>query len=269
MGGRLAPLFYRQPLDIVRGEGPWLFARDGRRYLDAYNNVAVVGHAHPAVTQAVGRQLGTLNTHSRYLHPGIVELAERLLATMPPELDTCLFTTSGTEANELAWRLATAWTGGDGAIIAEHAYHGSTGWMADLSSNEWPPGYRPARVATFRAPIGPAAAPDGAEAAERIALAADQLARQGSRPALVLADSQFTSEGIHNAPPEFFAGLVAGSHGHGALFLADEVQSGFGRSGPQLWRFRTGRHHPRSGHARQADGGRLSDRRRDHPARDR
>ena len=83
-----------------------------RRYLDAYNNVAVVGHAHPAVTQAVGRQLGTLNTHSRYLHPGIVELAERLLATMPPELDTCLFTTSGTEANELAWRLATAWTAG-------------------------------------------------------------------------------------------------------------------------------------------------------------
>ena len=109
--------------------------------------------------------------------------------------------------------------------------------MADLSSNEWPPGYRPARVATFRAPIGPAADLTDAEAAARIDLAADELARQGSRPALVLADSQFTSEGIHNAPPAFFAGLVAGSHEHGALFLADEVQSGFGRSGPQLWRF--------------------------------
>ena len=160
-----------------------------------------------------------------------------VLCTMPAELDTCLFTTSGTEANELAWRLATSWTGGDGAIIAEHAYHGSTGWMADLSSNEWPAGYRPARVGTFRAPIGPAAQLTESEAANRIGAATDQLARQGSRPALVLADSQFTSEGIHNAPPEFFAGLVAGSHRHGALLLADEVQSGFGRSGPQLWRF--------------------------------
>ena len=248
--------------------GTWLFARDGRRYLDAYNNVAVVGHAHPAVTQAVSRQLGTLNTHSRYLHPGVVELAERLLATMPAELDTCLFTTSGTEANELAWRLATSWTGGDGAIIAEHAYHGSTGWMADLSSNEWPPGYRPARVGTFRAPIGPEAELTESEAANRIGAATDQLARQGSRPALVLADSQFTSEGIHNAPPEFFAGLVAGSHRHGALLLADEVQSGFGRSGPQLWRFALAGISP-DWSRRQADGRRLSDRCRHHPARDR
>ena len=139
-------------MHIVRGEGPWLFAADGTRYLDAYNNVAVVGHAHPTVTQAVSRQLRVLNTHSRYLHHGIVELAERLLATMPGPLDTCLFTTSGTEANELAWRMATACTGGNAAVIAEHAYHGSTKWMADLSSNEWPAGYHPDHVATFCAP---------------------------------------------------------------------------------------------------------------------
>ena len=142
-GGALSPLFYSRPLHIVRGEGPWLFAADGTRYLDAYNNVAVVGHAHPTVTQAVSRQLRVLNTHSRYLHHGIVELAERLLATMPGPLDTCLFTTSGTEANELAWRMATACTGGNAAVIAEHAYHGSTKWMADLSSNEWPARLRP------------------------------------------------------------------------------------------------------------------------------
>ena len=152
MGGPLAPLFYDEPLEIVRGEGPWLIAADGTRYLDAYNNVAVIGHAHPAVTQAVSRQLAALNTHSRYLHPRIVELAERLLATVPAGLDTCLFTTSGTEANELAWRMATAHTGGNAAIVAEHAYHGSSTWMADLSSNEWPAGYRPAHVATFAAP---------------------------------------------------------------------------------------------------------------------
>ncbi|WP_284742274.1 aminotransferase class III-fold pyridoxal phosphate-dependent enzyme [Amycolatopsis sp. RTGN1] len=223
MGGGLSPLFYRRPLELVRGEGAWLYARDGARYLDAYNNVAVVGHAHPAVTRAVGRQLAELNTHSRYLHGGIVSLAERILATMPPELDTCLFTTSGTEANELAWRLATEYTGGDAAIIAEHAYHGSSKWMADLSSNEWPPGYRPAHVGTFAAPREPGATP--------------RIEAAGLRPALVLADSQFTSEGILDVPDGFLAGLVEGAHSAGALYLADEVQSGYGRSGPQLWRF--------------------------------
>jgi 4-aminobutyrate aminotransferase-like enzyme/Ser/Thr protein kinase RdoA (MazF antagonist) len=223
MGGGLSPLFYRRPLELVRGEGVWLHARDGRRYLDAYNNVAVVGHAHPAVTRAVGRQLAELNTHSRYLHGGIVGLAERILATMPPELDTCLFTTSGTEANELAWRLATEYTGGDAAIVAEHAYHGSSKWMADLSSNEWPPGYRPAGVGTFAAPRDPGAVP--------------RIETAGLRPAVVLADSQFTSEGILDVPDEFLAGLVDGAHAAGALYLADEVQSGYGRSGPRLWRF--------------------------------
>ena len=192
MGGRLAPLFYRQPLDIVRGEGPWLFARDGRRYLDAYNNVAVVGHAHPAVTHAVSRQLGTLNTHSRYLHPGIVELAERLLATMPAELDTCLFTTSGTEANELAWRLATAWTGGDGAIIAEHAYHGSTGWMADLSSNEWPPGYRPATSGHLPRPHRSRRAADTSGSSR-----ADRSGRRPARPPGFAARSGAGRQPVH------------------------------------------------------------------------
>jgi 4-aminobutyrate aminotransferase-like enzyme/Ser/Thr protein kinase RdoA (MazF antagonist) len=237
MGGALAPLFYAEPLEIVRGEGPWLVAADGTRYLDAYNNVAVVGHAHPAVTGAVARQLATLNTHSRYLHPRIVELAERLLATMPDEIDTCLFTTSGTEANDLAWRLATAHTGGSGAVIAEHAYHGSSKWMADLSPNEWPPGHAPAHVATFAAPRPSTGGTDRETALARVAAATADLARRGDATALVLADIGFTSEGILDAPPAFLAGLVEGAHAAGALFLADEVQSGFGRSGPQLWRF--------------------------------
>ncbi|QUQ72452.1 aminotransferase class III-fold pyridoxal phosphate-dependent enzyme [Kutzneria sp. CA-103260] len=224
MGGPLSPLFYLRPLELVRGEGPWLYARDGGRYLDAYNNVAVVGHAHPAVARAVSQQLAELNTHSRYLHAGIVTLAERILATMPPGLDTCLFTTSGTEANELAWRLATEFTGGDGAIIAEHAYHGASKWMADLSSNEWPPGYRPDRVGTFAAPRGQS-------------VAAHEIQAAVANPALLLVDSQFTSGGILDTPDGFLADLVDGAHKAGALFLADEVQSGYGRSGPQLWRF--------------------------------
>jgi 4-aminobutyrate aminotransferase-like enzyme len=235
--GALSPLFYSRPLHIVHGEGPWLFAADGTRYLDAYNNVAVVGHAHPTVTQAVTRQLRVLNTHSRYLHDGIVELAERLLATMPEPLDTCLFTTSGTEANELAWRMATAYTGGSAAVIAEHAYHGSTKWMADLSSNEWPAGYQPGQVGIFAAPRRGTGGVDHQTAAERVTAAAARLADRGSDAALVLADLGFTSEGILDAPADFIAGLVDGAHRAGALFLADEVQAGFGRVGPAFWRF--------------------------------
>jgi 4-aminobutyrate aminotransferase-like enzyme/Ser/Thr protein kinase RdoA (MazF antagonist) len=237
MGGPLSPLFYRQPLEVVRGEGPWLFTADGTRYLDAYNNVAVVGHAHPAVVQAVTRQLAAVNTHSRYLHANVVELAERLLATMPPELDTCLFTTSGTEANELAWRLATAYTGGSGTVIGEHAYHGSTKWFADLSSNEWPPGYRPAHVATFAAPRAETGGTDRGTAADRITSADRELRAAGDVPALVLADLGFTSEGVLDTSDAFAQGLVDGAHQAGALFLADEVQVGYGRIGPPLWRF--------------------------------
>lgn len=237
MAGRLSPLFYRTPLHIVRGDGPWVYTADGRRLLDAYNNVAVVGHCHPAVTQAVARQLATLNTHSRYLHEGIVLLAERVLAAMPAPLDVCLFTTSGTEANELAWRLATAYTGGTGAMIVEHAYHGSTRWMADLSPNEWPAGFRPAHVATFAAPRGVAEADCRNAALQRVSSAADALAAAGERPALLLADSMFTSEGVLDAPGSFFHGMAEAAHRAGALYLADEVQAGYGRSGPELWRF--------------------------------
>lgn len=237
MGGSAAPLFYRSPVQMVAGEGPWLIDETGRRYLDAYNNVAVVGHADPVVVGRVSRQLARLNTHSRYLHTEIVELAERLVATMPEGLDTCLFTTSGTEANELAWRLATEATGAEGAIIVEHSYHGSTRWMADLSSNEWPPGHRPAAVGTFEAPVGSGEL-SSAVAAQRASAATADLATRGYRPALVIADSGFTSEGVHDAPASYFRGLVEGAHAAGALYVADEVQVGYGRTGPDLWRFR-------------------------------
>lgn len=235
MGGVVSPLFYADPIEVVRGEGAWLIDERGERYLDAYNNVAVIGHAHPAVTNAVSRQLARINTHSRYLHEGIVTLAERLVATMPRGLDTCLFTTSGTEANDLAWRLAIAHTGGSGAIIAEHGYHGASKWQTDLSSMEWPEGYRPDHVATFAAPRGSGC--DSSVARSRILEAASRLSASGDRAALVLADLAFTSEGVLDAPAGFVQGLVEGAHAAGALFLADEVQSGFGRSGPRLWRF--------------------------------
>jgi 4-aminobutyrate aminotransferase-like enzyme/Ser/Thr protein kinase RdoA (MazF antagonist) len=239
LGGRLSPTFYQEPLTIVGGDGARLVGDDGEPYLDAYNNVAVAGHTHPAITQAVVRQLRTLNTNSRYLHPSTVELAERLLATMPPELDTCVFVTSGSEAVDLAWRMARAYTGHGGTLIAEWAYHGISTRTYDFSPNDWPTPLDPPDVATFRAPHAGEGVLDEAEARRRVAAAVSTLDDRGHRPGLLVVDPQFTSEGILDAPPEFMAGLVAGIHEHGGLFLADEVQSGFGRSGPGLWRFAT------------------------------
>ncbi len=241
MGGRLAPLFYRQPLHMVRASGAYMYDAAGRAYLDAYNNVPVLGHEHPAVVQAVAAQMRALNTNSRYLHANSVELAERLIATMPPGLglDTCVFVNSGTEAVDLAWRMATAATGGSGALVVEHGYHGMSATVVDFSTNEWPPGHDPQHVATFRAPHrladgSPATAAGARDGVER---AVARLSERGHRPALLLMDPMFTSEGILEPGPEVLPALGAAARAGGALVLADEVQSGFGRTGPGLWSF--------------------------------
>src|SRR5205085_1266094 len=124
----LTDLTCSRPVHVVRGEGVWLFEADGNRLLDAYNNVPVVGHCHPRVTEAVVRQTRLLNTHARYLYEPLIDLAERLAASMPPGsgLDTVMLVNSGSEANELAWRYALAATGGRAGIVTEHAYHGVT-----------------------------------------------------------------------------------------------------------------------------------------------
>jgi 4-aminobutyrate aminotransferase-like enzyme/Ser/Thr protein kinase RdoA (MazF antagonist) len=237
-GRRLSPLFYREPLQLTHGQGPWLFASDGTRYLDAYNNVPVVGHAHPAVAQAIASQSRALNVSSRYLHPNLAELAGRLVATMPPGLDTCLFMNSGSEANDLAWRMAVLVTGRAGAIVTDSAYHGVSAATAPLSSNTWLPGQQPGHVATFEPPrAADGIAPARRHAAGRVAAARDWLAARGLDVALALADPMFTSGGILDAGPEFVAGLCDAVHEAGGLFLADEVQAGFGRSGSGLWSF--------------------------------
>ena len=149
-----SPLFYSRPVHLVRGEGVWLFDPDDRRYLDCYNNVPVVGHSHPRVVQAVTQQQRLLATHSRYLHEAIVELAERLQSTLPPELDAVMVVNSGSEANDLAWRIARAATGRAGAVVTACAYHGLTEATHALSPEEWAKGEQPAHVATIPAPDG-------------------------------------------------------------------------------------------------------------------
>ena len=126
-------LFYETPLHPVRGEGVWLHDADGKRYLDAYNNVASVGHCHPHVVEAIARQASILNTHTRYLHEGVLDYAERLLATMPSELAHAMFTCTGSEANDLAMRIARSHTKADGLIITRFAYHGVTSAIAAAS----------------------------------------------------------------------------------------------------------------------------------------
>ena len=145
-------LFYDEPVHLERGEGVYLFDRDGRRYLDCYNNVASVGHCHPRVVEALSRQAARLNTHTRYLHENVVRYAERLVATCPGDLSVCMFTCSGSEANELAYRIACAVTGNDGAVVLENAYHGTAKTTFELSPDDYPEEQRPAYIATATAP---------------------------------------------------------------------------------------------------------------------
>jgi 4-aminobutyrate aminotransferase-like enzyme/Ser/Thr protein kinase RdoA (MazF antagonist) len=240
LGSALEPLSYRRPLHLVRGSGAWLEDADGRRYLDAYNNVPVVGHAHPRVVEAIARQAAALNTNTRYLHEAVVSLGERLVATLPPELDTVMFVNSGSEANDLAWRLARAATGAAGGLVTDWAYHGVTAAIADLSPSEWEHGDPPPTAATFAAPNTyrgryAEAGDPSAMAREEVAEAVTRLAERGHRPAALFVDACFTSDGIFVPPPAVVAGIVAAARDAGALYVADEVQSGHGRTGDGLW----------------------------------
>jgi 4-aminobutyrate aminotransferase-like enzyme/Ser/Thr protein kinase RdoA (MazF antagonist) len=236
LGSALTAPSYDPPLYLVRGEGTYVFDEEGRRYLDAYNNVPVVGHEHPRVTGAVARQTRRLVTNMRYLHHAIVELAERLVATMPAGsgLDTVLFVNSGSEANDLAWRIARAATGGTGGIVTEHAYHGITDAIAALSPEEWR-GEPPSHVVTIPPPD-----PRRVTATDwpsTVSAAAERLAERGIRPAVVMIDAAFTSDGIFAPEPDAMRELVQRTHKAGALYVADEVQIGHGRTGEALWSF--------------------------------
>jgi 4-aminobutyrate aminotransferase-like enzyme/Ser/Thr protein kinase RdoA (MazF antagonist) len=227
LGSALTGLTYSHPVHVVRGEGVWLFDADGRRLLDAYNNVPVVGHCHPRVTEAVVRQTRFLNTHSRYLYEPLVELAERLVAAVPPEpgLDAVMLVNSGSEANDLAWRLATAATGHSGAIVTEFAYHGVTTAIADFSPEEWPEGFRPDHVETI-SPFGTG-----------MADAVERLDARGQGLAATYLDCGFTSDGIWTPAPEEVQAIARATREAGGLLVADEVQAGHGRTGEHLWSF--------------------------------
>jgi 4-aminobutyrate aminotransferase-like enzyme/Ser/Thr protein kinase RdoA (MazF antagonist) len=230
MGGG-AELFYEQPLHIVRGDGLWLYDASGRAYLDVYNNVAHVGHCHPTVVNAIQRQTALLATHTRYLHEGILNYAQALTARLPPHLDTCIFVNSGSEANDVAWRIAKMHSGHAGALIMQHAYHGITDAVGALTPGSGQPSE--AWVVTLSAP----SAQGGAGAAQDCDLAIATLAERGFAPAAFFIDSALTSSGIHDPPPAWGAAIAARVRAAGALLVADEVQYGLGRSGSHFWGF--------------------------------
>jgi 4-aminobutyrate aminotransferase-like enzyme/Ser/Thr protein kinase RdoA (MazF antagonist) len=234
-GPALTGLTYREPLHLVRGEGVWLFDAEGRRYLDAYNNVPVVGHGHPRVTEAIVRQARRLNTNLRYLHETALEVAERLTATTGPDLDTVMFVNSGSEANDLAWRMARAVTGGDGALTTDFAYHGISDAIVDLSPEDWTGRGRPEHVRTWRPPDRLRGFDRSVESLDA---AAWELRRAGHRVSASILDGVLTSDGIIDLDPAIAVDLVERARDDGALWIADEVQGGYGRTGDAMWSYR-------------------------------
>lgn len=231
-------LFYETPVHLTRGEGVNLYAPDGTRYLDCYNNVASVGHCHPRVVEALARQAATLATHTRYLHDGILAYAERLLSHFPPDLSHVMFTCTGSEANDLALRIARAATGGTGVIVTDNAYHGVTLATAEMSMSIGPAVAPGPTVFPIPAPCAENYPQGIAEGfAQAVTQACNRMAAQGIKPALLITDTIFSSDGVYPDPAGFLAPAVTAIRARGGLFLADEVQPGFGRTGSHFWGF--------------------------------
>ncbi|WP_223694866.1 aspartate aminotransferase family protein [Leifsonia poae] len=239
----LAPsynLFYSQPVEVASSAGAYLVGPDGTRYLDMYNNIPAVGHANPRVAKAVYDQMRVLNTHTRYLYPSLADFGQRLLGTMPTELDRLFLTNSGSEANDLAVRVARAATSAQGVIVTAAAYHGSAGYADAISpiSRVATPGNDPEWLRVVPAPDpyreGPEAA---ARFAADVGAAALDLERAGYGLAAFFADMILSTDGVIPSPTSLFSQVAVVVHSHGGLFVADEVQSGFGRLGDGLWGF--------------------------------
>ncbi|MCL8026106.1 aspartate aminotransferase family protein [Nocardioides bruguierae] len=235
-------LFYRTPVQVVRGEGCHLWDAEGRRYLDLYNNVPSVGHAHPAVTAAVTAQMGQLNTHTRYLHEGVVSYAERLLGTMPDALERLVFLCTGSEANDLAIRVARAATGKRGLVISSEAYHGNTALVSGFS-----PALGPGQVLDEAVQLVPPPDPAavaatgqrdvGAWFSDHVRRAVMRLQDAGHGVAGLLVDTVFSSDGVFPGVRGSLDAAARTVRRNGGLVIADEVQPGFARTGEAFWGF--------------------------------
>lgn len=236
--GRGAPLFYDEPLHLVRGLGSHVFDADGRRYVDMYNNVPCVGHAHPLVVEAMARQQALLNTHSRYVHESAILLAERLTALQ--QITECVvFSCSGTEAVENALRMARFATGARGIVCTDATYHGSNAWVGGLPDGSAPD----ARTFPFPQILRPIASGLSGSALTdaylaRLADSIDALSQSESGFAALILCPILANEGLPDMPPDFMARATRRVHAAGGLVIADEVQAGYGRTG-RWWGYET------------------------------
>jgi len=235
--GASSVLFYEQPIEMVRAWGAYMYDAGGRRYLDVYNNVPSVGHCHPRVVEAVARQVGELNIHTRYLNRVVEAYTEKLLSKFPDSLSNVVLTCTGSESNDLAMRIARIATGAEGFIVTEAAYHGNTALVTEIS----PSSLRKRKPAPFVAII-PAPAPrDGMSVEASFAASVEQaiaeLKSRGIGLAALIIDTIFSSDGIYADPAGFLKGATDVVHRAGGLLIADEVQPGFGRTAGGLWGF--------------------------------
>jgi 4-aminobutyrate aminotransferase-like enzyme/Ser/Thr protein kinase RdoA (MazF antagonist) len=242
--GRALSVSYREPLKMVRGQGQYLHAHDGRAYLDLVNNVCHVGHCHPRVVAAGQRQMARLNTNTRYLYDGLVEYAERLCATMPAPLDTCFFVNSGSEANELALRIAMTHTGRRDMLVVDGAYHGNSARLIDLSPYKFMGKGGAGRPEPW-VHVAPLA--DGYRGPHR-GMGRDAGVAYGDEVGAVIASTQgpiagFITESLLSCggqvipPAGYFETAFRHVRAAGGLCIADEVQVGFGRLGTHFWAF--------------------------------
>lgn len=235
--GAGAPLFYSTPLHIVRGQGVELFDPEGRRYVDMYNNVPCVGHANSHVAEAMARQQSTLNVHSRYLHEGIVAFAERLAALHGPEIESVIFSCSGTEANEVALRMARMATGKSGIVCTNATYHGNSeavGKMTRIGNGQNAAGdVRAIPFPEMLRPLVPGASEDELCEAylDRLRQVIRSFEEDGTGFAGLIVCSIFANEGLPDVPRNFMPRAVEIVHEAGGLVIADEVQAGYCRSG--------------------------------------
>ena len=240
--GPNVPYFYDNPVHFVRGEGVWLYDHEGRRYLDCYNNVPHVGHCHPRVVEAICKQSGSLNIHSRYLHETMLEYAERLTATFDSSLSTLLYTCTGSEANDVALRMAQSSTGNKGIISTDFTYHGNTSLVMDLAT------IMP-REDGNRAYLRTIPAPDSyhleqgettkeemeARVIRHLEAAISSLQASQYGVAAILICPIFANEGFPDLSDGFLSIIEDKIHEAGGVVIADEVQAGFGRTGTALW----------------------------------
>lgn len=238
--GPNVPTFYRNPVHLVRGEGVWLWDDQGRRYLDCYNNVAHVGHCHPAVVEAISVQASTLNTHTRYYHDLVLDYIDRLTATLGHDLSQAIMVCTGSEANDLALRMAQAVTGKTGIIATDNTYHGNTAAVSQLSTRRPPIGGRAPNVRLVpapdtTAPLGGSLAAQSQAFAAGVEKAIHELEQSGYGFSGLMLCPVFANEGLLSPVKGFLDPTVEVVRRAGGLILCDEVQPGFGRVGSDFW----------------------------------